>query len=62
MYLLHYEFKLPPSFDMQAIRRRIADKRHLFEQHDGLLWKAWLLADGVPSGPHGNSYAPLYLF
>lgn len=62
MLLLQYEFNLPPSFDMQAIRRRIEAKRHLFDRHDGLRWKAWLLADASRLPAHGNRYAPLYLF
>ncbi len=62
MLLLHYDFTLPPAFDMQAIRRRIEDKRHLFNQHDGLRWKAWLLSDATRQPVHGNRYAPLYLF
>lgn len=62
MLLLHYEFTLPPSFDMQAIRRRIEDKRHLFDHHEGLRWKAWLLSDAARHGASANRYAPLYLF
>ena len=60
--LLHYEFMLPPSFDMDAIRRRIEEKRHLFDHHPGLVWKAWLLADGARQPGQANGYAPLYLF
>ena len=70
MLLLHYEFTLPPAFDMQAIRRRIADKCHLFDQHPGLHWKAWLLSDASHRDAAVDSvadagakrYAPLYLF
>lgn len=60
--LLHYQFTLPPAFDMNAIRRRIEDKRHLFDAYDGLVWKVWLLADGARQPDHVNCYAPLYLF
>lgn len=60
--LLQYEFKLPPAFDMNAIRRRIEDKRHLFDRHVGLVWKAWLLADSTRQAGQENRYAPLYLF
>ncbi|WP_395703861.1 DUF4865 family protein [Aquabacterium sp.] len=62
MYMLHYAFDLPPSFDMGVIRRRISDKRHLFERHDGLVWKAWLLADSAHATTPDNCYAPVYLF
>lgn len=60
--LLHYQFTLPPAFDMNAIRRRIEEKHHLFDQYDGLLWKVWLLSDGSRQPDHHNGYAPLYLF
>ena len=60
--LLHYQFTLPPAFDMNAIRRRIEEKRHLFDRHDGLRWKVWLLSDSTRQPQHLNCYAPLYLF
>ena len=60
--LLHYQFTLPPAFDMNAIRRRIEDKRHLFDRHERLLWKVWLLTDSARQPQHHNGYAPLYLF
>lgn len=62
MLLLQYEFILPASFDMQAIRRRIEAKRELFERYESLHWKAWLLTDASRHAAHGNRYAPLYLF
>lgn len=62
MNLLQYAFLLSGDFDMDAIRTRIAAKRHLLDQLPGLCWKAWLMSEPKAHLRQPKTYAPLYLF
>ena len=62
MDLLQYSFTLGADHSMDAVRERVAAKRHLLDGLPGLRWKAWLLSEPLPGRPQAKSYAPLYLF
>ena len=62
MDLLQYCFELDPDYRMDAIRERVAAKRHLLDGLPGLRWKAWMLSEPLPGRSQPRSYAPLYLF
>ncbi len=62
MDLLQYAFSFSDDFDMDAIRARIAVKRHLLDQLPGLSWKAWLISEPKAHRGQPKTYAPLYLF
>ncbi|RQP25366.1 DUF4865 family protein [Piscinibacter terrae] len=61
MRAMQYVVPLPAAFDMDIIRRRVADKGPLMDDLPGLGFKAWLYA---VHGEHGaeNRYAPFYLW
>ena len=61
MRSMQYAITLPAAFDMDLIRRRIADKGHLLDDMEGLSFKAWLYAVRAEHGPE-NRYAPFYLW
>lgn len=58
MLAMQYSFTLPADYDMDIIRRRIADKGPVLDHYDGLHFKAYLYADSSPE----NLYAPFYLW
>jgi hypothetical protein len=62
MDLLQYCFTLDASHPMQAVRERVASKRHLLDTLPGLRWKAWMLSEPLPGRSQPKTYAPLYLF
>lgn len=62
MELLQYSFALGPMHSMDAVRSRVAAKRHLLDAWPGLCWKAWLLSEPLPGRCQEKTYAPLYLF
>ncbi|WOB10120.1 DUF4865 family protein [Piscinibacter gummiphilus] len=61
MRSMQYAVTLPAAFDMDLIRRRIADKGHMLDDMEGLSFKAWLYAVRAEHGPE-NRYAPFYLW
>ncbi len=61
MFAMHYEFALPADYDMRRIRDRVAERGHLFDGTEGLVFKAFLLADRAAGAPV-NLYAPVYLW
>lgn len=62
MNLLQYVFVLDSGFDMDAVRARVAEKRHVVDELPGLRWKAWLLSEPLAGHVQLKTYAPLYLF
>ena len=44
MIAMQYGIGLPADYDMGIIRRRTADKGHLLDDFDGLVFKAYLHA------------------
>lgn len=62
MNLLQYAFTLDPAHPMEAVRERVAAKRHLLDAVPGLRWKAWMLSEPLGWRSQAKTYAPLYLF
>jgi hypothetical protein len=62
MYAMQYEITLPADYDMQIIRRRIAERGHLTDAFAGLGAKAYLLRKRGQTGSTLNQYAPFYLW
>lgn len=62
MYAMQYEISLPADYDMNIIRRRVAEKGSALDAFDGLGLKAYLIRER--SSEHGgvNQYAPFYLW
>jgi Domain of unknown function (DUF4865) len=62
MDLIQYAFPLDKNHCMDAIRQRVAAKRHLLDNVPGLRWKAWLISEPLAGTRQAKSYAPLYQF
>ena len=64
MIAMQYGFTLPADYDMEIIRRRIADKGHLLDDFPSLCFKAYLYAEYGDDATPGeqNTYAPFYLW
>lgn len=64
MIAMQYNIGLPADYDMDIIRRRIAEKGPLLDEFPGLGFKAYLYADRndavLPS--RDNLYAPFYVW
>lgn len=61
MIAAHYEIALPTDYDMDIIRRRVAERGAVMDDRAGLAAKAYLIRD-VADGSPVNSYAPFYLW
>lgn len=62
MIALHYRVTLPRDYDMAAIHRRIEAGGPAMDNHEGLVFKAFLTREvGVDDSP-ANEYAPLYVW
>lgn len=61
MRSLHYEIALPDAYDMGQIRERVQQRGHLFEDVQGLAFKAFLIQSRA-EGARRNVYAPLYFW
>ena len=61
MIAAQYEILLPTDYDMQIIRRRVADRGHALDGRSGLGLKAYLIRE-VADGSPVNAYAPFYLW
>lgn len=64
MIAMQYSITLPADYDMDIIRRRIADKGHLLDNSPGLAFKAYLYAarDDNELPDTDNLYAPFYVW
>jgi hypothetical protein len=64
MITMQYRIGLPADYDMDIIRRRIAERGHLTDAFPHLAFKAYLYADRKASYASGgeNLYAPFYLW
>jgi len=56
-----YTIKLPADYDMEIIRRRVADTGHRFDDWPGLAFKAFLISERS-AGATANRYAPFYVW
>jgi hypothetical protein len=61
MLAMQYRFTLPADYDMNIIRRRVAEKGKALDHHAPLAFKVYLVADRL-QGEHENRYAPFYLW
>jgi hypothetical protein len=61
MIAAQYEIALPADYDMQIIRRRVAERGHALDDRAGLGLKAYLIRE-VLDGSAANAYAPFYLW
>jgi hypothetical protein len=57
---MQYEIILPADYDMQTIRRRVADRGHLTDAYAGLGLKAYLMRERGQAGAALNQYSPFY--
>ncbi|MFF6996730.1 DUF4865 family protein [Streptomyces sp. NPDC008313] len=62
MHAMQYEITLPADYDMDIVRRRVADRGHLLDDWDGLGAKAYLVRERGVHGSPVNQYAPFYLW
>jgi uncharacterized protein DUF4865 len=64
MITMQYRISLPADYDMDIIRRRIAERGHLTDDFPHLSFKAYLYADRThtPTAGRENLYAPFYLW
>ena len=62
MLAKQYSFTLPADYDMQIVRRRVAERGGVFDSVAGLAFKAFLIAQRGVYGSHENAYAPFYLW
>jgi hypothetical protein len=64
MITMQYRIGLPADYDMDIIRRRIAERGHLTDEFPHLAFKTYLYADRKESYAAGreNLYAPFYLW
>lgn len=61
MLAMQYRFTLPADYDMNIIRRRVAEKGRALDHYVPLMFKAYLVADKSRGEPE-NRYAPFYLW
>jgi hypothetical protein len=63
MITMQYRIGLPADYDMDIIRRRIAERGHMTDDFPHLTFKAYLYADRTAAYAGGeNLYAPFYLW
>ncbi len=60
MYAMQYAFTLPADYDMQIIRRRMADRGHMTDGFAGLGVKDYLIREHGKAASALNQYAPFY--
>ncbi|WP_292053603.1 MULTISPECIES: DUF4865 family protein [unclassified Brevundimonas] len=61
MLAMQYKIDFPDKFDMDRIRQRIADKGHLLDGYEGLVFKAYLYSE-ADNATSRNRYAPFYVW
>ncbi|WP_368861457.1 DUF4865 family protein [Frankia tisae] len=62
MYAMQYEITLPADYDMEIIRRRVADTGHALDDQAGLALKAYAIRERGVAGAAVNQDAPFYLW
>jgi hypothetical protein len=62
LYASQYEITLPADYDMQIIRKRVADFGSLLDDRAGLGLKAYAIRERGVDGSPVNQYAPFYLW
>jgi Domain of unknown function (DUF4865) len=62
MYAKQYDITLPADYDMEIIRKRVADVAHVLDDRDGLGMKAWAIRERGVDGSPVNQVASFYLW
>lgn len=60
MFLKQYLHRLPIDYDMAKIRSRVRDRGPLWDDTQGLLFKAFAVQERGHHGAQSNSYASIY--
>ncbi|WP_024506626.1 DUF4865 family protein [Bradyrhizobium sp. ARR65] len=62
MIIVHYGHRLPANYDIALIRKRAAERGHLFDAVPELHFKAFLLRERGQFGAIASEYSSLYLW
>lgn len=62
MIIAHYEHRLPHDYDLDAIRKRAAQRGSLWNDVPDLCFKVFLLREAGQHGAIAHSYSSLYLW
>jgi hypothetical protein len=62
MLIKQYEHRLPSDYDMDQIRQRGRTRGLLWNDADGLAFKAFALRERGKHGAHHNAYTSIYLW
>ena len=62
MIIAHYGHRLPDNYDVGLIRKRAAERGHLFDAVPELCFKAFLLRQRGQFGAIASEYSSLYLW
>jgi len=62
MFAMQYSHRLPADYDMQAIRQRAARRGPLWDDTQGLVFKAFVSQERAQHGAAGHLYASVYLW
>ena len=61
MISMQYKIRLSDDFDMNIIRKRVAENGYKMDGFQDLFFKAYLISEKTDDNQH-NEYAPLYLW
>lgn len=62
MFIVHYGHRLPANYDIGLIRKRAAERGHLFDAIPELHFKGFLLRERGQYGAISSEYSSLYLW
>jgi hypothetical protein len=62
MFIVHYAHRLPANYDVGLIRKRAAERGHLFDALPELYFKGFLLRERGQYGAIASEYSSLYLW
>jgi Domain of unknown function (DUF4865) len=62
MFIIHYGHRLPANYDINLIRKRAAERGHLFDAIPELHFKAFLLRERGQYGAIESEYSSLYVW
>ncbi len=62
MFAMQYSHRLPADYDMQTIRQRAARRGPLWDDTEGLAFKAFVAQERGRHGATGHLYASVYLW
>jgi hypothetical protein len=62
MFAMQYSHRLPTDYDMEIIRRRVAERGPQWDDTEGLICKLFATQQRNRHGAAGNAYASIYLW